>query len=130
MSVLIVCGNEGVDLITHLLWRGEAGAGQSSSGEDREPDLDLVEPGGVGWGEVEMDVFVVRQPAVICRLVGIEIVQNDVNFASRVIGDDPVHEIEKLDPSTALVMPRLDQPGGHLQRREQGPSCRGACTQG
>jgi hypothetical protein len=120
VSVLVIRRNEGVDLIAHLLWRGEAGAGQGSAGEDGEPDLDLVEPGGVGWGEVKTDAFVVRQPPIIFGLVRVEIVQNDVDFAARVVGDDAVHEIQELDPPAALVMAGLDHSGGHLQRREQG----------
>ena len=74
----------------------------------------------MGWGEVETDVFMVRQPAIIFGFVSIEIVQNDVNVASRVVGDDAVHEVQELDPPTALVMAGLDQPVGHLQRRKQG----------
>jgi hypothetical protein len=36
VSVLIVCGNESVDLIAHPPWGGEAGAGQGMAGEDEE----------------------------------------------------------------------------------------------
>ena len=71
MSVLIVCADEGVDLIAHLPWRGEAGAGQGVAGEDGEPDFHLVEPGGVGRGEVKMDVLVARQPAIVFGLMGV-----------------------------------------------------------
>src|SRR5438132_7342026 len=60
VSVLIVCGDESIDLLAHLAWRGEAGAGQGLAGEDGEPDFHLVQPGGVGWGEVKMDFFVAR----------------------------------------------------------------------
>ena len=60
VSVLIVGGNEGVDLLSYLARGGEAGAGQGMTGEDGKPDLHLVEPGGVGWGEVKMDILVAR----------------------------------------------------------------------
>jgi hypothetical protein len=52
MSVLIVGGNEGVDLLSYLARGGEAGTGQGMTGEDGKPDLHLVQPGGVGRGEV------------------------------------------------------------------------------
>ena len=60
-----------------------------------------------------------RQRLIIFGLVGIEIVQNHMNFAVRVAGDDAVHEIQELDAPTALVVAGLDPAGGHLQR-EQG----------
>ena len=71
VSVLIVCGNESVDLIAQLPWGGEAGAGQGVAGEDGKPDFDLAEPGGVGRGEVKMDVLVARQPAIVFGLMGV-----------------------------------------------------------
>jgi hypothetical protein len=61
-------------------------------------------------GEVKTDVFVVRQPPIIFGLVGVEIVQNDVNFAARLVGGDAVHEIQELDAPTALVIPALTSP--------------------
>src|SRR5437762_2782020 len=64
-----VCGNESVDLIAHLPWGGEAGAGQGMPGEDGEPDFDLVDPGGVDRGEVKMDVLVAPQPMIVFGLV-------------------------------------------------------------
>jgi hypothetical protein len=44
MSILIVCADEGVDLVAQLAWRGEAGTGQGMAGEDGEPDFNLIEP--------------------------------------------------------------------------------------
>ena len=48
--------SEGIDAISDLLGRGEAGALEGGAAEDREPDLDLVHPGGVGRREVEAHV--------------------------------------------------------------------------
>jgi hypothetical protein len=64
MSGLIVGLDKGIDLIANLAWRGETGAGRGFGGENGEPDLDLIEPGGMGRGKMEMDVLVPRQPAV------------------------------------------------------------------
>ncbi len=36
--------------------------------------------------------------------MSIEIVENDVEFAAGVFGDDTVHEIEEFDTAAALVL--------------------------
>jgi hypothetical protein len=51
-------------------------------------------------------------------LLGIQVVEDDMNFAVGMVSDDAVHEVQ--DPPTALVMAGFDQTGGHLQRRKQG----------
>jgi hypothetical protein len=53
LNVLIVCRDEGVDLIADPPRCGEAGAGQGFAGEDRKLDLYLVQPGGMGRGEMK-----------------------------------------------------------------------------
>ena len=45
---LVVVLNEGIDSLSDLGGRGEAGAFEGGAGQDREPDLDLVEPTCVG----------------------------------------------------------------------------------
>ena len=59
----VVRFDEGIDGLAQLPDRGEAGAVERAAREDREPDLDLIEPAGVGRGEVEVDVLVPGQPA-------------------------------------------------------------------
>lgn len=39
-------------------------AGEGPLGQDREPDFDLIEPGGVGQRVMEMDVLMPLQPHV------------------------------------------------------------------
>src|SRR3954464_12892946 len=101
----IVAFDEGIDAISDLLGRGEAGAVEGGAAEDGEPDLDLVHPGGVGRREVEADVGVPGQPPVPLRLVGVEVVEHDMDVAARVIGDDLVHEVEELDPASTPIVP-------------------------
>src|SRR5215469_18715821 len=103
VSGLVIGVDKGVDLIANLAWRGETRAGQSLGGENGEPDLDLIEPGGMGRRKMEMDVLVPRQPAVVFRLVGIEIVQNHMDLAAAMFGNHAVHEIQELDATTALI---------------------------
>ena len=83
LGVLIVGGDKGVDLRAHLPRRGEADAGQGFAREDRKPNLDLVEPGGMGRDAMKMDVLVASAPTVLFGLVGVEIVEDDVPFAVR-----------------------------------------------
>src|SRR5215468_1599238 len=97
LSGLIVGLDKGIDLFVYLAWRGETRAGQGFGGENGEPDLDLIKPGSMGRGKMEMDVLVPRQPSVVFWLVGIEIVQNDMDLAGRMIGNHAVHEIQEFD---------------------------------
>src|SRR6202045_5084595 len=61
---------------------------------------------------MEVHVWMALQPAVILRLVRVEIVEDDMDLASSVLSDNPVHEVEKFKPSPPLVLtPR------HLARR-------------
>ena len=54
----VVSGDEVIDVLPELGEGGEGGSAQRFAGEDGEPDLDLVEPGSPGRGEVEADVGV------------------------------------------------------------------------
>ena len=47
-------------------------------------------------GEVEMNVFVTGSPAVALRLMGIEIVENDVDLAPVMCRHDTAYEIEHI----------------------------------
>src|SRR5258705_10097039 len=89
-------------------------------GQDREPDLDLVEPRGTGRREVEAHVGMAREPTVVLRLVGVEIVEDDMDLAARMGGNDAVHEVEELDPSPASVLPARHLAGGDVEGGEQG----------
>ena len=68
---LVVVRDEGIDVFPELGDAGEAGALERLPAEDGKPALDLVEPGGVGRGEVKMDVFVAGQPAIVFGLMGV-----------------------------------------------------------
>ena len=60
---------------------------QGLSFEDREPDFHLIEPRRPRRREVEVHVRVSLQPAVVLRLVGIEVVEDDMDLAVRIGGD-------------------------------------------
>src|SRR6516225_7343438 len=68
---------------------------------------------------MEMDVRVLVQPALIL-LVGVEIIQDDVQLAIREGGNDALHEAEELDTAAPLRMRGDNLPGGDLKRSKQG----------
>jgi hypothetical protein len=60
----------------------------------------LVEPGGPRRCEVEMHVRMTLEPAVVLGLVGIEVVEDDMDGRVRMSGDDIIHEVEELRCAT------------------------------
>jgi hypothetical protein len=66
----------------------ERSAGKGFGGQDREPDFDLIEPGRLCRREMEMDVGVASKPAVVLGLMGVEIIEDDVDLPTGVLGDD------------------------------------------
>ena len=48
------------------------------------------------------------QPAIVFGLMGVQVVENDMNLAAGIGGDDTVHEIQELDAPTAPVMAGFD----------------------
>ena len=116
---LVVVGDEGVDVGDEFLNAGEGCALQRFPGQDREPDFDLAEPGGVGRRVVEMHGLVALEPDVALGLVGGEIVEDDMDFAFRIGGDNRVHEVEEFDAPASLVVTGEDFAAGHVERGEQ-----------
>src|SRR5438132_14129597 len=56
---------------------------------------------------------------VLVFLVGVEVVEDDVELSARKGRGDAVHEVEKLDAATAFGMSRDDLSGGDFERRKQ-----------
>ena len=61
---VVVVLREAEDLLPELLDRREGAAADGLAGDDAEPDLDLVEPGGVGGGEVDVVARAGGEPAL------------------------------------------------------------------
>jgi len=55
-----------------------------------------------------MDVLVARQPTVVFGLMGVQVVQDDVNLVARMFGDDAVHEVQEL--AAPVARPALTRP--------------------
>src|SRR5215467_4851974 len=73
-------------------------------------------------GEVEMDILVTPQPTIDLRLMGAEIVEDDVNggVGLRKAGDDLVHELKEFDTPSTLLVGHRDLAGSDLKGGEQG----------
>jgi hypothetical protein len=77
---------------------------------------DLAEPGGAGRRVMEMRGLVALEPDVALGLVGGEIIEDDLDFAFRIGGDNGVHEVEEFDAPASLVVTGDDFAAGHVER--------------
>lgn len=68
----------------------------------------------MGRRVVEFHLGMTRQPHVSLWLVGREIVDNDVDFAFRIISDDGVHEAQELDPPPPFIVAPDHLAGGDI----------------
>ena len=96
----------------------EGSAAERLSLQDREPYLDLVEPGRACRREMKFHIGMCLEP-ILVLLVGVEVVEDDVKLAVRKSRGDAVHKVEKLDAATAFGARRDDLSGGDFQRRKQ-----------
>src|SRR5262249_32964273 len=60
------------------------------------------------------------EPAVVLRLVGVEIVENDMDLPLWMLGHDLVHEVEDADAPAAAVVFGVVFAAGTVERRDQG----------
>ncbi len=65
------------------------------AGEDPKPDLDLIQPGGVGWGEIECQAPALGSSFHNLRdFMGTAVVDNHKEFFAGLL---PVKKIEKIE---------------------------------
>jgi len=119
LGVLVVSFDEGIDMLAELRDGSERSAVQRLSLQDREPDFDLVEPGGPRRREVEMHIRMTFEPAIVPGLVGVQVVEDDMDGRIRVCGNDVVHEVEKIDAPSALLVRGRHLAGGHFEGGKQ-----------
>lgn len=84
----IVAFDEVMNHLTELANRTEVGSAQGLSAENAEPVFDLIQPSGMGWSKVKVDVGVTGQPAVVFGFVRTQIVRNDMDLLARVVASD------------------------------------------
>ncbi len=68
---------------------------------DGEPNLDLIEPGGMGWRVVEFDVGMRSQPSLVL-LMGVAIIERRMPLPARIGFHETVHESEEFQATPAL----------------------------
>ena len=113
---------EGEDLLLELGDGGEGAAADGLLGDDVEPDFDLVEPGGVGGGEVEVVAWPGGEPALDLDVpVGAVVVDDEVDIEVRGdAGVDVAEEAQELLVAVARLALGDDLAGGHVQGGEDG----------
>jgi hypothetical protein len=109
------------DRVDQVADRGEAAAADGLAGDDREEDLDQVQPGSRGRGEVHGDPGVLCQPGGHPRVfVGGVVVGHDVQRHPWVGLGDLFEAAQELIGSVPQVAGVGDHPGGHYECGEQG----------
>src|SRR5262245_23846968 len=69
-----------------------------------------------------MHVGISLEPAVVLGLMGIEVVENDMEGGITIDSDDVVHEVEKLNAAATPFVSDSDLSGGNLEGSKQGRS--------
>ena len=115
--MLISAVGKAVNGLTDLLGVGDAEAFQDGSGQNAEPHFDLVQPGGMGRCVVEMHRWMAGQPPIVLRFVSVKVVQYDMEFHVRILGNDAVHEVQELPSTSTPVVRHPDDPTVHLPMR-------------
>src|ERR1700704_6303109 len=119
LGVGIVGFNEVIDVLPELFDRFEGRVAEGLALQDREPDFHLVEPGSPRRREMKPYVGMTLEPAVVFGFVGIEVVEDDMDGAVRMSGDDVVHEIKEFDAPPTRLVGGDHLAGGHLEGGEQ-----------
>ena len=117
----VVVVGEAEDPLLELGNGGEGAAADGLPGDDVEPDLDLVEQGGVGGGEMEMVAGPGGEPALDAGvLVGAVVVDHEVDIEVRGhVGIDVPEEAQEFLAAARLALGE-DLAGGDVQGGEEG----------
>ena len=82
LSFVVISVDVGIDVLLQLFEACEGGAAQRLPLQDREPYLDLVEPGRACRREMKLPIGMGLEPMLVL-FVGVEIVEDDVKLAFR-----------------------------------------------
>ena len=112
--VAIVVFDEFIDGLAKLSDTGKVGSLQGLAAQDAKPNLNLIEPGGMGGSEMKMDIGVSPQPTILFWLVAGKIIQNHMDFLIEMSGQDSVQELEEFPATTAPVVAGLNLAAGNV----------------
>ena len=112
--VTIVVFDEFVDRMAQPSNTGKVGSSQGLTAQDTKPNLNLIEPRGVGWSEMKMHIGVSSQPTILFWLVAGKIIQNHMNFLVEMSGQYSVHELEEFPATPAPVVAGLNLAAGNV----------------
>ena len=109
--------NEAMDQVTQVRSGADTGAAQALATQDREPDLDLVEPRAMGGQPVERDLRALGGAPVPhgLFLMKARIVHNQMPATVGVAGPQRAQEVAKLPVGMALIALREHFPGVHIK---------------
>ena len=116
----IVAFDEFIDRVAQLSNAGKVGSSQGLAAQDTKPNLNLIEPGGVGGSEMKMHIGVSSQPTILFWLVAGKIIQNHMNFFIKMSGQDSVQELEEFPASPAPVVAGLNLAAGNVESGKEG----------
>ena len=112
--VAIVVFDEFIDRMAQLSNTGKVGSLQGLAAQDTKPNLNLIEPGGVGWSEMKMHIGVSSQPTILFWLVAGKIIQNHMDFLIEMSGQYSVHELQEFPAPPAPVVAGLNLAAGNI----------------
>ncbi len=108
--------NELVNSFHELFDTGEGAPPDGFVGNDAKPNLDLVEPGGIGGDEVEVETRIAGHPkANFLVLVGGVVVDDEMDLKiSGDVGIDVTQKLQKLLVAVAFFALGHHAAGGHV----------------
>ena len=118
--VAIVVFAEFVDRMAQLSDTGKVGSLQGLAAQDTKPNLNLIEPGGVGWSEMKMHIGMSSQPTILFGLVAGEIIQNHMNFLIEMSGQYSVHNLEEFPATPTPVVSGQNLAAGYVESGKEG----------
>ena len=118
LGFFVVGVDEGIDVFLQLLKAGKGSATKRLTLQDGEPIFDLIELGCSCRREMKVHPGVLVEPTLIL-LMGVEVIENDVEVAAWKSRDHAVHEPEKFNATAPLRMCCNDLPGGDFEGSKQ-----------
>src|SRR4030042_6423045 len=119
-SLVVISRNEFINSLSYLADRNETGPLQRLPPKDAKPALYLIEPGGMRWRIVKMNMRMALQPVIFLGLMSVKVIQHHMYFFIGIACYHFVHEIQKLSAPAARVVPGLHQSRSYFKSGKQG----------